>query len=305
MNRTYLAFPIIIGWTVLFFAVPGPAPSSPLHQLTGFGHLGYFILLAWELASLPFLARRPPALQILTVMAVVLATGGAIELIQPHFGRNASWTDLGIDLLGGLIGMVFLTPARRHLPRGLLTGSQLTALTLTGLMFYGPVSNFWDIWQARRQFPVLGEFESRLEARRWSNGEIDRRIFRQGGAALRVELGTEGYAGTTLKRSFGNWQGFSNLCLSIYNPESEPLRITVSIRDHEHFQRGGRYDDRFNRSFQIGYGWNDILIPVREIETAPAGRTLDLARLSEMVIFTTGLPEPRVIYLDHVRLIPW
>jgi VanZ family protein len=304
VKRRYLVLPVIIGWTVLFFAAPGPVVSSPLHQLTGFVHLGYFALLAWGLASLPSLARRPLPRQTLMVLAVVLAAGGAIELIQPYFGRSASWIDLGIDLLGGLIGMVFLAPARGRLSRNLLAGGQLTALTLTGLMFHGPVSNFLDMLRAERQFPVLAGFESRLEARRWSRGEIDRQLSRQGGASLRVELGTERYAGTTLKRSFGNWQGFSALCLSIYNPEPEPLRITISIRDHEHFQRGGRYDDRFNRSFHIGHGWNDIRIPVQEIETAPADRTLDLSRLSEVVIFTSALPEPRVMYLDHVRLIP-
>jgi hypothetical protein len=41
---------------------------------------------------------------------------------------------------------------------------------------------------------------------------------------------------------------------------------------------------------------------VGDIENAPSSRTLELNRLSEVVIFTTDLPSPRLTYLDYVRL---
>jgi hypothetical protein len=91
---------------------------------------------------------------------------------------------------------------------------------------------------------------------------------------------------------------YSALAFSIYNPDLKALSLTVSIRDREHFRRGGEYRDRFNRSFVMPPGWNDVIIPVADIENAPSGRRLELDRLKEVVIFAVELPAQRVIYLD-------
>lgn len=50
-------------------------------------------------------------------------------------------------------------------------------------------------------------------------------------------------------------------------------------------------------------GWNDVSIPIVDIENAPAARKMELEHLSEVVIFTVDPPAPRVMYLDYVRLI--
>jgi hypothetical protein len=303
MSHRFQALAVIAASALLFFAMPGPSSSSPLHQLTGFVHLSYFALLAWWLTRLPELAGKKPLPQIFMIMLVLLITGGTIELLQPLFGRNASWSDLGMDLLGGLMGLFFLASGPRRLPRRLLAGGRVGLLTTAVVIFSGPAITLWDMGQAALTFPVLGDFENSLESRRWTRGEIDSQLARQGKASLRVPLVTKKYTGTTLHRSFGNWQGYETLAFSLYNPLPDPLEIIVSISDQEHFQRGAKYHDRFNRSFKISQGWNDLLIPVRDIESAPAERILDLARLRQLVIFTVNPPEPRVIYLDDVRLI--
>ena len=303
MQLRFLLFPAIIGGIMLFFIDFNHGPGSVIYQLYWFAHLVFFALMAGGLARLPSLMRRPFFLQIILIMCVVLGVGGIIELIQPYFGRSASWRDLGLDFIGGFLGIMFISPIRRSLSRWLLVCGQCAVLALVVIVSFVPVTTIWDIWQATRQFPVLGDFETRLETGRWSSGEIDRGIARHGQCSLRVFLGTQKYAGTTLKRSFGDWRGYSTLAFSIYNPDPDLLMITVSIRDYEHFRRGGEYSDRFNRSFNIEQGWNDVHIPIADIENAPSARRLELDRLSEMVIFTVDLPEPRLFYLDHVRLI--
>ena len=172
------------------------------------------------------------------------------------------------------------------------------------MVFYRPVTTLWDIWQASRQFPLISDFETRFEAKRWSNGEIEDGIARHGNKSLNIALKTRKSAGTILKRSFGDWRGYSVLAFSLNNPDDQPLRITVSIRDREHFRRGGKFYDRFNRRFILKKGWNDITIPVADIRNAPSDRELDLGNLSEVVIFASDLPEPQRINLDYVRLIP-
>ena len=168
--------------------------------------------------------------------------------------------------------------------------------------FYGPLTTLWDMWQASRQFPVISDFETRFEARRWSIGEISKSVARRGHNSLRVLLNKGNYPGTTLQRSFGDWRGYTGFSFSLYLPDETPLSITVSVRDHDHNRRGGEFHDRFNRTFTMRQGWNDIIIPISDIQGAPVERTLALDRLSEVVIFTTNLPAPRVIYIDNVRL---
>ena len=266
MQFRFLLFPAILGGIMLFFIDYNHGPGSAVYQLYGFAHIVFFALMAWQLARLPSLMQRPFFLQITLIMCVVLGMGGIIELIQPYFGRSANWRDLGSDFIGGFLGIMFLSPIRRSLSRRLLVCGQCAALALVAIVSFVPVTTIWDMWQANRQFPVLGDFETLLEKGRWSSGEIERGLALHGQCSLRVFLGTEKYAGTTLKRSFGDWRGYSVLAFSIYNPDPDLLVITVSIRDYEHFRRGGEYGDRFNRSFMIEQGWTDVHIPVADIE---------------------------------------
>ena len=305
MSRPALLLLILFAVLPLFFVPLGQDPAGPLAQLNIFGHFIFFALLAWFLARLHVLAGLSIYQQFALIIAAVLISGGSIELIQEHFGRTASWKDLGVNLTGGLFGLLFLAPGRVRMPWVLLRGGQVTILILCLFLFSNPMLTLWDMHHATRQFPVLGDFETTLETRRWSSGKIDKEFFRHGRASLMVPLETgKKYTGTTLRRSFGDWTGYTFLAFSVHNPDPEPLFLTVSIRDHEHNRRGGEYIDRFNKSFRIDQGWNDIRIHVQDIENAPAERTLLLDSLSEVVFFTTELDQPRIIHLDHVRLIP-
>jgi hypothetical protein len=305
MSRPALLLLILFAVLPLFFVPLGQDPMGPLAQLNIFGHFIFFALLAWVLTRLPAVAGLSIFRQIALVIVAVTILGGSVELIQEYFGRTASWKDFGVNLIGALFGLLFFASGRIRLPWIMLRGVQVMVLALCLFLFSNPVITLWDMRQASRQFPVLGDFETRLETGRWTSGEIDREFARHGQASLKVPLETgRKYPGTTLRRSFGDWRSFSFLAFSVHNPDSEPLFLTLSIRDHEHNRRGGEYTDRFNKSFRIDQGWNDIRVSIQDIENAPAERTLELDSLSEVVFFTTELDQPRIIHLDHVRLIP-
>ena len=302
MNRKILFLAATFVVIPLFFINTGFGSGSAVSQLHGFGHLLFFAAVAIGLSWVLNSARRTFWHQAFFIILVILCLGGIIELAQPYFGRSFKWQDLGINLLGGLFGLSFFVPARRELDRRFLAFTQLFVLAAATMVFHKPVVTLWDIWQASRQFPVLSDFETNLEAKRWSSSEIDDSIFRHGERSLKVVLGTERYPGTTLRRSFGDWSGYTYFAFNLYNPDDKPLFVTVSIRDHEHNRRGGGFHDRFNRKFKIEKGWNDIAIPIADIQGAPSDRELRLDNLSEVVIFTTGLKEQRRFYLDYVRL---
>ncbi|GAB6112267.1 hypothetical protein [Desulfomicrobium salsuginis] len=277
----------------------GPSPFANL------AHAAFFAPLAWGLARTTPFAHLPAQVRSACVLGLALALGGLIETIQPHFGRTASWQDMAVDALGGLAGLLFLPPVGSGLPsvarKALKTA---TAAGLAWFVVFEPFLTHQDELRAHRQFPLLCDFESRLEADRWTRGEIVRSEARHGDASLRVRLDAGPYPGTALVRSLGDWRGYACLSLSVFNPDPEPLVLTVSVRDRDHARRGGKYEDRYNGEFEVRQGWNDLNIPVEAIRTAPRDRVMGLDSLESVVVFASHLPKPRVIYLDYIRLRP-
>jgi hypothetical protein len=91
---------------------------------------------------------------------------------------------------------------------------------------------------------------------------------------------------------------------SVYNPSSEPIEITCRVHDRQH-TRGPEpelYTDRFNRSYLSSKGWDSVTIDLEKIVHAPKNRQMDIGQIQGIGIFTVQLPQPRVIYLDDIRL---
>ncbi|MCC5812021.1 MAG: hypothetical protein JJU06_16820 [Ectothiorhodospiraceae bacterium] len=292
----YLVVLILLVTPLFFFDTSGLERHVP-NELYAFAHVGVFALLALALLHIPVLARRHFALQATVALAAIFLVGGAIELIQPHFGRQASWRDLWQNMVGAAAAIAIMAPNRR-----LLLALLPAATLLVVLELYGPAATLWDRHVARQQFPMLSDFETRHEHRRWSSGTVTTEMARAGSRSLRLDLQPGRYSGTMMRRSFGDWSEFTHFRFSIYNPDIQPLILTVSIRDHAHFQRGGLYNDRFNQRYTLERGWNDISIPIETIRAAPRERQLDVSDLAEVVLFTSNLTRPRVIYLDQVML---
>ncbi|MDY0006906.1 MAG: hypothetical protein RBS22_08780, partial [Spongiibacteraceae bacterium] len=276
----------------LFFLDLGFLPDfvDPLYPLA---HIGFFFLAGALLLNI--LDGASGWRQFGAVMAVTLIAGGAVEGLQYFTRRNPSWHDLGCDLIGALLAFVFLSRASQRQPITVRLTTRTAALALTVWASLYPLIDSWDTGLADRQFPVLSDFETRWQARRWSRGEIDHSLSRNGNASLKVELTTAQYSGTTLKRSLGDWSGYQTLQFSIYNPDPEPLQLTISIRDEEHFRRGTHYDDRFNESITVNQGWNDYSIPLLAIKQSPANREMNLANIKELKIFTVDPSERRQV----------
>ncbi|WP_459938090.1 VanZ family protein [Desulfonatronum parangueonense] len=235
---------------------------------------------------------------------MVFVVGGGIELVQLFIGREASLEDMGVNLVGAGIGLALAASAQGVRIGLLARGVQVLVFGAGLALIAEPVATLWDMRQASRQFPMLSDFENRLQAKRWTSGKIVRNISRQGQASLCVHLDSgETYPGTTLTHSFGDWQGYAALELSILNPDPLPLQMFVSIRDLEHRRHQKGMRDRFDRSFFIQPGWNDLRVPIEEIRTAPKDRPLNLGQLSSLVIFTMSLTDDRIVYLDQVRLV--
>ena len=159
---------------------------------------------------------------------------------------------------------------------------------------------------ALTQFPVLADFETRFEIDRWTGDadfSIDHETYYHGKASLKVELNTSLYSGVALTYFPENWQHYNELQLSIFNPDSELIKLTCRIHDRQHTRGLQLYEDRFNRKFSVSSGWNLIKIQLKEVENAPDKRKITLNQIQGLGIFAISLSKPRTVYVDYVRLV--
>ena len=182
----------------------------------------------------------------------------------------------------------------------------MISVVLVAIAFFPMVTATLDEITAMKQFPVLSDLETRFEIDRWTGDadfSIDHEIYYHGKASLKVNLNTSLYSGVGLKYFPRNWLNYSELQLSIFNPDREAIQITCRIHDEQHTQSLQLYEDRFNRRFSIPSGWNLIKIQLKQIENSPNKRKMALNQIQGLGIFAISLSKPRIVYIDYVRLV--
>lgn len=288
---------------LLFLGGPGERAPRSLGHFWDLGHVALFFcgtLLA--LRAWPALAEMPAGRRWARVLAGAAALGALTEVLQARLSRTPDLDDLWRDLLGSAAALALGSRTLPGVARVPLSGVVALALGAPCL----PLARaLIDEATARRQFPLLADFEAAGELGRWAGeAQVARsaEVARTGAQSLRVHLGTERYSGVALRHFPGDWRGFRALRFSLYLPEGPPLDLVCRVHDAAHRGRGQAYADRFNRKISVAVGWNDVEIPLAEVRGAPRGRELDLARVEGVGLFAVSLPEPRVVYLDGVRL---
>ena len=163
----------------------------------------------------------------------------------------------------------------------------------------------WDEQQARRQFPLLADFESPYELSRWfywKQLRLENQIVRHGRSSARVQLSTAKYSGIALFHFPRDWRGYHWLHFSVYNPLATKLEINCRLDDTTHRQRHGPYEDRFNTQFLLKPGWNDLSVSLQQAAAAPKGRAMNMSSIKGFGLFVVQQKEAIAIYLDHVYL---
>ena len=296
--RRYLALLIVLLCLLPLFFIDVGSVRVIRSELLLFGHIGFFAALAYVATRI--LRETPIGLgwQVGAVMLAALALGAAIELLQPLYDRSLNLRDIWQNQLGAAFGLVLAHPER--LLRARWTLPLLALLTVEA---YRPAMVLWSERVAAARFPLLSDFAHHLDRQRWNKGLVVTGVARSGDRSLQVELlPGEPWPGTRLLRGLGDWSGYDHFHVSVFNPDTESIRLTVAIRDQEHHGRGNRYGDRFNGHYTLQPGWNDLTIPVAEIIAAPRERLLDVARLESVMLYTPKVDARRLLYVDAVYL---
>ncbi|MDA3903374.1 MAG: hypothetical protein PF441_08015, partial [Desulfuromusa sp.] len=297
-QRYLLTFLALLGAIFLFVGGPGPDSLRSFRYAWGLGHLFCFAL--WAYLYVTWRPDKSFKRHLFEVVLLAFLLGGLTELIQSQIGREATWQDLGNDLVGSLLGVVFFAESRKavfHWQLKLLQAPVLF-MALWSLLPVGKV--IVDDVTAWRQFPLLSGFEMALEETRWAGSarhEISHDVYFTGNSSLRIGLTTQRYSGIGLKDFPQNWGDYRSVSLQVFNPDPDPLQLHFRIHDQLHRKYNNAYGDRFDTSFVLKKGWNHLQVSLAEVAQAPKNRTLDLTRIAGMGVFVGKLDKSRTIYL--------
>lgn len=294
-RRGWALLPLLAAFPLFFVGGPDWV-SPPLYGMAwSKGHLVFFALLLFWVQA--FVSLKTP-LRWLGVTLLVVLLSLLIEAIQAQVGRQATWQDGLRNLIGAWLGLFWGQSASRCIWLGRLGATLLLLWQLHGL-----VQVAIDHWQRLERFPVLSDFESRRQLADWGgNIEQVQDPVAQGKFSLALHLGTERYSGGGLNNLVGDWRGYDYLRFELYHPGDEALPLTLRINDTQHDRSEGLFEDRFNQRLWAQPGWNSYRIALEDVRNAPKGRSMNLASIQRLGIFSTQLSKSHTIYLDSVRL---
>lgn len=295
------------GLFFLFFGGPGYNAPRSFANAWNLGHVLLFILFTFVLfKDWQWIKKRKLIIQWALILIAAFVLALSTEIAQLFFLRQFDWMDIFRDLSGCIIGMLLLNKIKISAQKTVFTIKFFVIILLVLITASPLFLSFIDEYTAYRQFPLLAGFETSLEIDRWKadgNIIISTSIAKTGKASLKIEFTTKKYSPVTLIHSLGKWEGFDSLKFSIYNPDSEPIRIVCRIHDNKHSLHDNAFNDRFNRSFSLKSGWNNKTIPLKDVLDTPKTRQMDMNKIEQISFFSIELPVPRIVYIDDVILV--
>lgn len=232
-----------------------------------------------------------------------------IESIQHWVGRQFSWGDIGLNLFGIWLVLLWWPHSRLSAPAGRL----LQGLALAGLVFasWQAVDTYYDRTRLQNQLPLVFD-QSHDRAIDYWEGDVawltdwpsaPEDAPNHDMALLQLGFSVAHFSSVMLIRLPHDWSDYDRLSFRLYNPQSTSLALRLRLNDHAHEISSQDHDDRFNVSLAVQPGWQTFEIALIDVATAPVERTMDLSTMRRFGLFTTQLSEPAVIYLDQLQLI--
>jgi hypothetical protein len=118
--------------------------------------------------------------------------------------------------------------------------------------------------------------------------------------SLRVQPDRGRWPGLSLEEVWPDWRTYSTLVIDVSNTGTQAFWLLVRIDDH---RPDPHYKDRYNQQFELApLSRRVIRIPVKDIESAPSGSTMDLAHLQRIMLFEDGSKPTYTFYLNSLTL---
>jgi hypothetical protein len=299
----FLAFAGVVLITPFFF-IGGPGwTDGPLYKSAwNLGHILFFALLT--LSVQPWRIWTGWMLWGLSTLAV-LVIGLGIELVQNGVSRQMDWQDIHRNLLGVWAALAF-RPRASHTGQSRLLIWCLRVIVVALLI--AEAGNTARVaaqqYQVNQLLPTLYDFSQPDPSPFWKGPvtPVPGNTASDHPGALRVSLSTNRYSGVSLHNFPGDWRDYSYLVIVLYNPQDQPLPMTLRINDVAHDLGDNAYNDRFNTRLALPPGEQSFRLDLDLVRNAPADRAMDMAAIRRLGLFTSVLMEPKTVYLRVIRL---
>jgi hypothetical protein len=235
------------------------------------------------------------------IIGFTVIIGALIEVVQLLIGRTSEFIDIWRSIVGSFIAIVFFKDYS-NIKQYKIRIAKVIVFLLLFAATWPLIKTITDEIQAQIDFPVIANFENRFEIEKWygqSYLTLDEKYVVNGSYSLKAELLTTKYSGISISYFPTDWKDFSTVKFNVFFPDTDSLRLTCRMHDNIH---NNQYKDRFNKSFFIKNGWNEISIYLEEVINAPVDRQMDITEMKNFALFAIQLKERKIIYFDYLRL---
>lgn len=304
-NKLALGLMIMLAIACPFFFVGGPSAVSPLlfNHLWNLGHIVFFggaTLLILQFISLASWRAW------LVLSVSVFLVGVSIEFLQKFVGRESSWDDVLHNLCG--VWFALFWGQRLNVNRWMALSLRVVSLALITPSFWFTFTTAVTDFHMRAQFPMINSFETDAELQQvvalqaLVTKQQVKAYATEGNFSLAVTFGKEKYSGIRWVGPYGDWSHYHYFAVDIYNAEKDAFGVTLKVADFQHDLGRNSLNDRLNRRITLTPGWNFVRIPIDDIRHAPAGRVMQMDKISGLQLITKNLDRVRLVYLDNLRL---
>jgi hypothetical protein len=282
--------------SLFFIGGPNAAALPWLRYAWNLGHIGFFFVATLSICvALPNFSREKPW----RYLAVIAVASLAIETIQLAIGRNFSLLDIARNLTGASLALAYLL--KTAIPKPVLLIS-LVFLLFDTSKFTQVAINDWDYQQRR---PLIENFESDQFMHLWpKNIARDQEVVFEGEYSGLVRLKAAQFSGISISPILRDWSDYRSIQLAVFNSQNYERAITIRIHDVEHELSDQNYSDRFNKTINLLPGWNQLVISLDDISTAPKNRVMDTAKMHQIGLFYSNLKTDDYMFIDDIRLEP-
>ncbi len=322
ISRTTRAW-ILLGAAAVGVAVQvlhrTPRPSHFWTPVLDAGHVPLYgtVALAVLYASLVFSTRpgRPRLWHYAAALVGTMALGAIAEGLQVLGKGDASIGDFVRDSAGAAAFLLAALAFDRRAPLGMAAGDTrsrravllLAAAALLAVPLFPATTLALAYLQRNAAFPVLCNFQDAWEGKFVHVRDAELEIGpapagwgrEAGEKAGRVTFLPGVYPGLMIDEPYADWRGWDRLSFEVYSEIDSTVSLVLRIDDILH---DNAYSDRFNRRLVIQPGVNRISIPLAEVEHAPRGRSMELGRVRNVVLFAVRPKEALSVWVDEFRL---
>ncbi len=315
-----LALPALGILVLMAFLVAARPPGDLLfwRQLFQFGHIPLFGFTALLMLRIVRILRAGVAPESLNFLIALLATAilslvsEAAQVLQP--GRSVDIGDALNNLTGAFCFIGIAAASRPGLWRTLgRDGPMAARLVLIGASLALALSAIplltmaWSYAMRQAALPVVADLAASWQQPFLSVGRAEAIPVPRPegwpdelpGPVVRLTFLDAPWPGFTVREPYPDWTGYEALRFRIWSALESPVEIVLRVDDTH---RGRSHADRFNSSFIVLPGMNDFSVPLATVASGPRERTLDLADISQFVLFSRRPEEPFELYFSHVWL---